>query len=246
MLDAEKKKPRYAVVMWKASEDYTILPITDIRNKKMLYNDQIIDDLPFIHGKKPETGWEMHPGVVLKIGRKLMCVWWRLHDSPNIFLSVALKKDLEKEASNLIYNYTAGKGNSSPKSVTEEDLLDDQLQGSAFVDQNYQEKSEKDQAKKGKKTDGQKVKSSTSKKSQDLEEMAKDDDATVNLEGSNRWKRKMEEERVNNEKEIGKLRAKVARLEEKLIESREAQKLEETRNLKLLSTAPSPGRKQTQ
>lgn len=156
-----------------------------------------------------------------------------MHDSPNIFLSVALKKDLEKEASNLIYNYTAGKGNSSPKSVTEEDLLDDQLQGSAFMDQNYQEKSEKDQAKKGKKTDGQKVKSSTSKKSQDLEEMAKDDDATVNLEGSNRWKRKMEEERVNNEKEIGKLRAKVARLEEKLIESREAQKLEETRNLKL-------------
>ncbi len=67
------RTPKYALVIWVETEEYSIIPTTAISNKKMLYDVNIIEDLPHIGpGDEPVAGWEKHPAAVLKIGSKLL------------------------------------------------------------------------------------------------------------------------------------------------------------------------------
>lgn len=65
------KNPKYALVAWIETGQYGIVSVSDIEDKKMLYDPNIIEDIPHEgKGPVPASGWKKHPAAVLKIGRK--------------------------------------------------------------------------------------------------------------------------------------------------------------------------------
>lgn len=64
------KKPKYALVLWNETGDYTIIHSTLIENLECLYNPTIVMELlPFPgRGEAPPDGWPKYPGCVLRLG----------------------------------------------------------------------------------------------------------------------------------------------------------------------------------
>ncbi len=68
---SKTKNPKYALVAWIETGQYGIVSVSDIEDKKMLYNPNIIEDIPHVgKGPAPASGWKKYPAAVLKIGRK--------------------------------------------------------------------------------------------------------------------------------------------------------------------------------
>lgn len=68
--NASTKIPKYAVVYWTHYNSWSIVLSEDVPNKRMLHDPKILDDIPYKVGPQPATGWELHCGVVLRLGSK--------------------------------------------------------------------------------------------------------------------------------------------------------------------------------
>ena len=68
---ATVRTPKYALVIWVETENYSVIPVSSIKKKSMLYDPNIIEDLPHVGtGPEPKEGWKKYAASVQKMGRK--------------------------------------------------------------------------------------------------------------------------------------------------------------------------------
>ena len=54
---ATVRTPKYALVIWVETENYSVIPVSSIKKKTMLYDPNIIEDLPHVGtGLEPKEG----------------------------------------------------------------------------------------------------------------------------------------------------------------------------------------------
>lgn len=70
MTGKSSEVPKYCLVLWHNSNNkFSVQLTSSIVNKKQLDDPNLIDDIPWVlQGNKPKDGWELHQGVVLKLG----------------------------------------------------------------------------------------------------------------------------------------------------------------------------------
>ena len=68
---ATVRTPKYALVIWVETKNYSVIPVSSIKKKTMLYDPNIIEDLPHVGtGPEPKEGWKKYAASVQKMGRK--------------------------------------------------------------------------------------------------------------------------------------------------------------------------------
>ena len=54
---ATVRTPKYALVIWVETKNYSVIPVSSIKKKTMLYDPNIIEDLPHVGtGLEPKEG----------------------------------------------------------------------------------------------------------------------------------------------------------------------------------------------
>lgn len=68
--------PKFALVLWIDEKKVSTISSRFITNKKMLYNNRIVDLIayPLSEGKMPKDGWQKYRAVVLQLGSKFFFV----------------------------------------------------------------------------------------------------------------------------------------------------------------------------
>jgi hypothetical protein len=57
---------KYCLVYWIRTGEYTVQSTEHVENADMLWNDSIVDTVPFTVGRNPEK-WKHHPARILSI-----------------------------------------------------------------------------------------------------------------------------------------------------------------------------------
>ena len=64
--NVSKSAPKYALVFWVDTNDWSIVLTSDVSNKRMLYDRKILDLILYKEGEEPAGGYTKHMGVVLE------------------------------------------------------------------------------------------------------------------------------------------------------------------------------------
>ena len=65
--NVSKSAPKYALVFWVDTNDWSIVLTSDVSNKRMLYDRKILDLILYKEGEEPAGGYTKHMGVVLEL-----------------------------------------------------------------------------------------------------------------------------------------------------------------------------------